>query len=163
MDLESLRREVSSFLSTRWPIPEGVKERSFSPFDNGQVEAASKLADGFSRIARGAGGEEAGIRAVLEQARTEVQTRLPGLVKYALMIFLTHDPTGARVGPPPLEERHPSAVRSMAEARAEGAKQAPGLNLFFFREDIAANEHHEHWHLVYRAGERHEKERQGEL
>jgi hypothetical protein len=104
---------------------------------------------------------------VLAQAREEVEKRLPGTVKYALLIFLTHDPTGARVGVPPLEERHPLAVRSMAEARAEGAKAAPGANLFFFREDIAANDHHGHWHLVYRAQAAHagdpEKDRQGEL
>ena len=101
MDVARLRTEISDFLRTSWPMPEGVSETSFSAFNPRQVSEASRLARELSQTARAAGDDDAAVEAVLDQARAEAGRRLPALVKYALMIFLTHDPIGARVGPPP--------------------------------------------------------------
>jgi tyrosinase len=157
---EELRAAAAAFLQQRFPRPEGTEGLTFSAFRPDQVEEATQLARHFGEIAARRGDEQ-GVADVLAAAEQEVTRRLPAIVKYALLVFLTHDPVGARVGAPSLEERHPSAVESMITTREARTQEDPA-SLSYFREDIFANDHHAHWHLVYRA-DAGRQERQGEL
>lgn len=158
--LEELRTQAATFLQQRFPRPPGTEELTFSTFRPEQVEEATELARQFSAIAARRGDEQ-GVADVIGAATVEVTRRLPAIVKYALLVFLTHDPIGARVGAPSLEERHPRAVESMVATRMVRTADDP-TSLSFFREDVIANDHHAHWHLVYRIDQE-VKERQGEL
>jgi tyrosinase len=156
MDIDRLRAEVAEFLSTTFAPPAGLEDAQFSAFSRAQVQEASLLARQLSAIAK-----ERGVAGVLEFARAQVTQRLPSIVKYALLIFLTHDPIGSQVGPPSLEERHPTAVAAMVATTAARTAADP-TSLSFFREDVYANDHHAHWHLVYNTDPGTE-ERHGEL
>src|SRR5688572_17788317 len=112
-----LRKQAAAFLQQEFAAPAGTDPAiRFSPFSPSQVEEAMQLAKRFSSVANARGGLD-GVGDVLEAARGETRRRLPGLVKYALLLFLTHDPIGAEVGAPSLEERHPRAVQAMAETQ----------------------------------------------
>jgi hypothetical protein len=155
-----LREQAAAFLRERFDPPPWVARESFSAFDRRQIRQATRLARELGRVAA-ANGDIDGVADAIARAREEVKRQLPGLVKQALLIFLTHDPIGSRVGPPSLEERHPTAVAAMAETEAARTKEDP-QSLAFLREDIWANDHHAHWHNVYTA-EWVPHERQGEL
>lgn len=154
---DHLRARVLGILQGRSVAPQGVAT-NFSSFRPEQVAQATALSRRFSEIAAKEPGN-AGVAAVLDEAQRLIGSELPAIVKYALLIFLTHDANGARLGVPGLEQRHPAAVVSMVAAQT--ASNDP---LAYFREDVLANEHHEHWHLVYVSNpDVSEKERQGEL
>lgn len=156
-----LRQAASTFLQERFAAPAGLEDRRFTAFDPEQVSEAARLARRFGEIAAERGDRD-GVGDVLEAARVAVREQLPGLVKYALQLFLTHDPIGAQVGTPSLEERHPNAVRSMIESQVIRTEDNPA-SLSFFREDVFANDHHAHWHQVYMASDLRRQERQGEM
>src|SRR6266516_1123053 len=151
--------------------------QKFSPFDPAQLERATALLDRFMTLADSRPGK-AGLEAVYEEANKATATEDPELVRYALMLFITHHPEGNQLKIPPLEKRAPVQVLpSRPEAArlrttAAIAEAHPEASLSWFREDPKANEHHEHWHLVYFGGGvrdpnnpnvRRLKDRQGEL
>src|SRR5919109_69046 len=158
--VEELRARAAAFLQQRFPRPPGTEDLTFSAFRREQVQEATELARQFGDIAARRGDVD-GVGDVLDTAEQEVAQRLPAIVKYALLIFLTHDPIGALVGARSLEERFPRAVESMT-APPRTRTEAARTSLSFFREDVFANDHHAHWHMVYRSDwER--QERQGEI
>ena len=154
---------------------------SFSPFDPAQAQQANMLARRFVRLANSAEGT-AGLQAVLDEAEKAGAIENPELVRYALMLFITHHPKGNQLKIKPLEKRAPQLVlpskqpavplrvearvaktamveateatttmveATFAEARVTAAVTPSEALLNWFREDPKANEHHEHWHLVY--------------
>lgn len=154
--------------------------QSFSPFNTVQMLRASVLAARFMAQANSKEGE-AGLSAALDEADKAIATEDPELVRHALMLFMTHHPKGNQLKLKPLEKRAPQVVLPSTPAEAallptEAAAEAPSEDsLNWFREDPKANEHHEHWHLVYpwpgvpdnndpqNVDLWHTKERQGEL
>lgn len=154
--------------------------QSFSPFDTVQMLRASVLAARFMALANSKEGT-AGLNAALDEADKAIATEDPELVRYALMLFMTHHPKGNQLKLKPLEKRAPQVALPSTPAEAaflatEAAAEAPSeASLNWFREDPKANEHHEHWHLVYpwpgipdnndpqNLDLWHTKERQGEL
>ncbi|HEX8067885.1 MAG TPA: tyrosinase family protein [Thermoleophilaceae bacterium] len=150
--------------------PEEEPRRHFSAFDDGQVNRAVELANSWWRLADERGGEE-GVAAVLDEAERLVgEADVPGTVRYALQLFMTHHPRGRLLGMPTLAEIQPETARARANAKAIADADPDDLEkqLFYFREDELANEHHWHWHRVYptRRNSRDEflaAERQGEL
>ncbi|HEX8053110.1 MAG TPA: tyrosinase family protein, partial [Thermoleophilaceae bacterium] len=149
---------------------EGAPRPHFSAFDDAQLGRAVELANAWWRLADERGGEE-GVRAVLDEAeRMIAEGEVPGLVKYALQLFMTHHPRGRLLGMPTLAEIQPetASARATAQALADADPGDPEKQLWYFREDELANEHHWHWHRVYPArrndrGEFIPAERQGEL
>ena len=154
---------------------------SFSPFDPAQAQQANMLARRFVRLADSAEGT-AGLQAVLDEAEKAGAIENPELVRYALMLFITHHPLGNQLKIKPLEKRAPQLVlpskqpavplrvearaartamvetteatttmveATFAEATVTAAVTPSEALLNWFREDPKANEHHEHWHLVY--------------
>ena len=149
---------------------DAVTRPRFSAFDDAQLSRAVELANAWWRLADERGGEE-GVRAVLDEAdRLIAEGEVQGLVKYALQLFMTHHPQGRLLGMPSLVELQPETASARARAQAI-AEADPGdleKQLWYFREDELANEHHWHWHRVYpaRRNSRAEflaAERQGEL
>jgi tyrosinase len=122
-------------------------------------------------------------RNVIRQTRIfNRQTTDLDMVKFALMVFITHFPGASRLPIPPLEVRAPEKVlpsksqatqirrTALVEEAAVAAPPDLEAQLSWFREDVKSNEHHEHWHVVYPHrgipdGHRHRvlKKRQGEL
>jgi tyrosinase len=144
---------------------------SFSPFDPVQAQQANLLAQRFVQLANSAEGT-AGLQAVLDETEKAAATENPELVRYALMLFITHHPTGNQLKIKPLEKRAPQLVlpskkpavplqaearvaktttveATATQARVTAAVPPSEALLNWFREDPKANEHHEHWHLVY--------------
>lgn len=158
---------------------EQTQVRRFSPFDSAQLRHASELANHFMALAHTTQ-EEEGLQAVLDEADRAMTTQDSELVKYALMLFITHSPQGMQLKIKALEKRAPvlvlpskSVVEEAKGPQIAGATPAssPEVALDWFREDPKANEHHEHWHLVYpgggiqdpNTGVQRTKDRQGEL
>jgi tyrosinase len=154
--------------------PAQTKTR-FAVFIPEQLEAALALAGRFMELANTAGGD-AGLDAVLAAAEAATVAHDVNLVKYALMVFITHHPEGRRLPIPSLEERAPTQVtpsqtRLVPGLEALGAL-GPEAALDWFREDTWVNDHHAKWHVVYpgdgipnpaNPAQRLLKDRQGEL
>ncbi|CAG8731355.1 8859_t:CDS:1, partial [Cetraspora pellucida] len=132
----------------------------FSPFDTNQLRQAQILSDNYFRISReNASGDP--IAKVMEQAQQDAQQYDPELVRYALMVWIVHDPEARRrkLKIPPLGQRAPhitvpklvnATPASSTPAAPEPTTTDPPLtNLDWWREDPQLNEHHEHWHIVF--------------
>lgn len=159
--------------------------RRFSPFILEDAQAAFEIVDALMRDAQSAPREN-GLKAAIDTFSQRLTVQNPALVRYAFMVFSTHNRFASdNLQPlPSLFVREPhKAVAGFRENATSSAVsteddiQLPASNatppehrLAWFREDILANEHHEHWHLVYPTtgvpdgnGNAVLKDRQGEL
>jgi len=180
MSIEDLDQRTREFL-TRAPnnlpvrteaarVPARVTTR-FSVFIPEHERRALALAKRFIQIADSTPGD-AGLEKVLEEAERDSREEDMELVRYALMLFITHHPEGRRLPIPPIEQRSPQwVVPSKESVRLRGVVALGALEaeaqLDYFREDTAINDHHSKWHVVYpwpgdpNTGKT--KDRQGEL
>jgi tyrosinase len=131
------------------PPPPGPRPH-FSAFDDEQLSQAVVLANRFWQIADETGGDE-GVARVLDEVERLLETELPGLVRYALQLFMTHHPLGRLLPMPTLAELQPETAHARMRARALADADPSDLEaqLWYLREDELANEHHWHWHRVY--------------
>jgi tyrosinase len=108
-----------------------------------------RLADTLMATADQTPGED-GLKAVLDEAERAMAGD-PGAASQALMMFITHHHAGSQLPIPALEERQPQIVDLSARAMAGLARtdDDPQTALAWFRTDPLANQHHEHWHVVY--------------
>ena len=153
----------------------------FSEFITEHLEEAISLAERFMQIADTTPGPN-GLDAVVNAATVEKNQRQGGMVEHALMLFILHHPQGRTLRIPSLLTRSPGQVFPSSALRLGAAGPGPvyarGLQssstppehrLDWFREDPLANEHHQHWHVVYPRGgipgtnPRRLKNRHGEL
>jgi tyrosinase len=141
--------------------PTGAKPWFFSEFIDEHREEAIRLAERFMQIADATPGPD-GLDAVVNQATIEKEQRPGGLVKHALMLFILHHPQGRKLRIPSLMTRSPGQVFASSALRLgiaepgpvyarsiQSSSTPPEHRLDWFREDPLANEHHEHWHVVY--------------
>jgi tyrosinase len=155
------------------PVPAARLVLFFPPHQEQALELARRFMDLANRT-RG----EAGLEAVLDEAEAAANRENMELVKYALMVFITHHPEGRRLPIPALDERYPQKIiPSSGDVAARGIQALGALGaearLDYFREDTALNDHHNKWHVVYPArgqpnprnpfGPPVPKDRQGEL
>jgi len=166
-ELNNLQNRVDAILMTPMKQPPAqatialATERAaappsqkFSPFDPAQMQRVTKLSGQFMALANSKEGV-AGLSAVLNEVEKVAAIENPDLVRYALMLFITHYPRGSQLKIRPLERRAPQIVLASRQ-QAAPLRTAAALteipseaSLNWFREDPKANEHHEHWHLVY--------------
>jgi tyrosinase len=187
MDREAAQSWVDDLLTERpaqAPSPElhameaEAPRAGFSPFFIDDVMRATDVAADLMRAANAADDPDAAWSAVREQAEAASETEDPALVRHALKVFMTHHPVGRRQRIAPLEVRAPHRVipSTLEEPRlslaAMVAPDDPEAVLAWWREDPEANEHHDHWHVVYPTGgvfkdgdpdRRELQDRQGEL
>lgn len=126
-------------------------ERQFSWFDMDDAVAAATLSFRLAALAASGKTVEEGLSAALDQADQERQTMRPEEVQIGLALFVTHNHEGRRLAKPRTvaaapELFTPPRVRGSAPAISLGGL-SPGLD--YWREDVLANEHHQHWHEVY--------------
>lgn len=155
-DIDELQRQADSLLAEGGANAAfgafGAQEsgRRFSLFIPEDVARARNLATRFGEIADSIEGD-AGLEAVLAEAATEAVASTPELVRHALMMFITHHDKGRRLKVKSLEERSPNKVLPSPKPPPTALVE-PEAQLNWFREDAKANEHHEHWHVVYPNG-----------
>jgi tyrosinase len=174
--IEELQTRTKAFLKRRPPRTAlRSRDQRFSSFDPAQMDRALSLTSRFVELAN-ATNAEAGLEAVLEEAEQAAGAEDLDLVKFALMVFITHHPQGRPLPIPSLEEREPEKVaaspQAVTAARPGAVTSDEEAQLNWYREDPKANEHHEHWHVVYPflgipdvsgTGPNKPKDRQGEL
>ena len=133
-------------------LGEAMTQRDFSVFIPSHADHALALASRFMEIANATPGDQ-GLAAVLDEAERVAANEDDDMVKYALMIFITHHPEGRSLPIPPLAERAPNIIPPSDQAVLQGFEGLGGLGdeakLDYFREDTAVNEHHQRWHVVY--------------
>jgi tyrosinase len=155
-DIEELQRQADSLLSEGGANAAfsafGAQElgRRFSLFVPEDVKRARDIAARFGEIADSIEGD-AGLEAVLAEAATVAVASSPELVRHALMMFITHHSKGRRLKVKSLEDRSPNKVLPSPKPPPTALVE-PEAQLNWFREDAKANEHHEHWHVVYPNG-----------
>jgi hypothetical protein len=176
MTIDELRAAAFAFFASQparhVPADEAALEvarsESFSQFDLRQMGRVAVLVSHFRDIRSRAPDEEVGLNDVLNRARGLATEENLDLVKWALRLFITHDPVGKRLPIPSLEAVAPQMLlpsqRPVAEvSELEGAGVGdPEAALDWYREDPWANQHHEHWHTVYPWNDA-SKDRDGEL
>jgi tyrosinase len=147
-------RPADVFAETELVEETDASRRRFSPFLIEDAERAREIARELMLAADAAPDDP--FAAVAERTEELAATEGEGAVRFAVKVFLTHHPVGRRVRIPPLELRAPAKVLPSAPepafefeelgAEAVGAVEA---QLNWWREDPEANEHHDHWHVVY--------------
>lgn len=170
---DELQESIDSFLTRSVPrtkVPRKAKgleaagleaappRPRFSIFKPADSRRANELARKFVKIAEGREGADA-VEAVIEESRKVAVDEDPELVDFALKMFLTHDPRGRLFKIRSLEKLMPekftpsgpvpSATATAAGLEATVSPTEREKHLNWFREDVKANEHHEHWHVVY--------------
>jgi tyrosinase len=142
--------------------PAPAASRPFSIFVNEDLSEAIALADRMAEAANAApaaesGGDQPAVEAALAVAAGARRGQPAGLVDHAVKLFLTHHRSARNLRIPNLMSRMRVAPSQADGAGLEGLELAElggttGTDedrLGWFREDPLANEHHEHWHLVY--------------
>lgn len=153
----------------------------FSIFNPLHLQQAEKVWNVFFDLADKAVSVNESIKAVLKLYRELQQAENPELLNHALLVFIAHHPAGRLLPVPSILIRDPGKIVPSEPmnatvntlAGASKLKTAMAVDdvdsketlLNWFREDPLANEHHQHWHVVYpafglRGGI---KDRQGEL
>jgi hypothetical protein len=158
--IEQLQQRATEFLERHAAVPatlardariaEVPAEMPFQLFVPAQLKAAIDLSARFMELAN-AGSDDEGLEAVLETADRAAREQGLGLVKYALMVFITHHPKGRKLPIPALERREPERIIPAGGSRRTLAERAFGVEaaLDWFREDTWVNDHHSKWHVVY--------------
>lgn len=146
-----------TFTLKSFRLNDRTKLRPFSTFISSDQDAAIKLAQSFHIMAdralsAGISKEDA-LGRVLDHA-SGVDDNPRGIVQHALKVFITHHDVGGAVRLPSLMRRmkssEPSAEKNSKYPSIGGQTTSEDENkLNWFREDPLANEHHEHWHVVY--------------
>ena len=122
----------------------------FSWFDAADATAAVRLAARLSVLAATAPTVEDGLEQALDLAEARTAEDPTALVQQAMALFVTHDRAGRLLGKPRTLRARPELFGSSRDdggARASTPGPEPALD--YWREDLFANEHHDHWHQVY--------------
>ncbi|HEX7317613.1 MAG TPA: tyrosinase family protein [Pyrinomonadaceae bacterium] len=153
--IDELQRQLDALLTEGGPNAAFAANSSgqrpaerFSVFIPEQADRARDVAAEFGRLADAAPSAETGLAAVMAEAAALSVAESPELVRHAMMMFTTHHDTGRRLEVKALETRAPTKVLPSARPAPSGLVD-PETQLNWFREDAKANEHHEHWHVVY--------------
>jgi hypothetical protein len=136
--------------ATRGAAPQ--EPRTFSWFDPEDAVAAATLS--FQLAAEAASHEDVGdgLSSALDRVEDEISRSHPEQVRQGFALFVTHNQDGRRLAKPRTVVASPELF---SPPRAHG-QQAPSVSvgglspgLDYWREDVLANEHHQHWHEVY--------------
>jgi tyrosinase len=155
--LEELQNRAQAFLKLNKPPASSSFDTArretprpkFSPFIPVLLERALQISDQFMTLANSEPEDQQGLEKVLHQADRLATKEDLDLIKYALMVFITHSRRGSRLPIPALEQRSPEKFLIDRARTARFARRTKETEMDWFREDVLANAHHEHWHVVY--------------
>ncbi len=125
---------------------------SFSWFDPEQGTAAAMLSVELSALAASKGDTPGGLGAALDLVEDEMGRSHPELVRQGFALFVTHNRKGRLLAKPRTVAAAPQLfspppTRGDERRRVSIGGLSPQLD--YWREDVLANEHHQHWHEVY--------------
>jgi Hemocyanin, ig-like domain/Hemocyanin, copper containing domain len=136
----------------RQPARRAAAPAAFSWFDPRDAVAAAALS--FRLSAHGASRKRPSdaLSNALDHVEAEMIGSDPERVRVGFALFVTHNREGRRLAKPRTAAAAPrlfSPPRTGAapEQRISIGGLSPGLD--YWREDVLANEHHQHWHEVY--------------
>jgi hypothetical protein len=122
----------------------------FSWFDAADGVAAVRLAARLSILAAAAPTVEDGLEQALDLAEARTRDDPTALVQQAMALFVTHDRAGRLLGKPRTLRARPELFGSSRDDDGvQASTPGPEPALDYWREDLFANEHHDHWHQVY--------------
>jgi hypothetical protein len=134
---------------TRGIVP---RESTFCWFNPKDAVAAATLS---FRLAADAGSHadvSDGLSSALDRVEEEMRDAHPEQVRQGFALFVTHNQEGRRLAKPRTVVAAPELFSPpRAHPRHEPSVSIGGLSpgLDYWREDVLANEHHQHWHEVY--------------
>jgi hypothetical protein len=154
--VEQLQDRATAFLVEHPPAAGQTRAAAAAPevpfqlFIPTHLKVAIDLSAQFMEVANAAADDESALEGVLDAAAAARREHGRELVKYALMVFITHHPRGRLLPIPALEAREPERIVPAAASRAM-TRAAVGVEaaLDWFREDTWVNDHHSKWHVVY--------------
>jgi hypothetical protein len=123
----------------------------FSWFDPDDAVAAAALAFALSALAASGDRIEDSLGSALDHVDEQKSRAHPEQVRQGFALFVTHNQDGRRLAKPRTVAAAP-ALFSPPRARRAGpaiSVGGPSPGLDYWREDVLANEHHQHWHEVY--------------
>jgi hypothetical protein len=123
---------------------------AFSWFDTRDAVAAAALSFRLSAHAASRKRVGDGLSNALDHVEAEMTGSDPECVRAGFALFVTHNREGRRLAKPRTVAAAPrlfSPPGTRADGRISIGGLSPGLD--YWREDVLANEHHQHWHEVY--------------
>jgi hemocyanin-like protein len=136
----------------RQPARRAAAPPAFTWFDTRDAVAASALSFRLSAHAASKKRVSNGLSNALDHVEAEATGSDPECVRMGFALFVTHNREGRRLAKP---RTVAAAPRLFSPPRRGATRVAPisigGLSpgLDYWREDVLANEHHQHWHEVY--------------
>lgn len=134
--------------------PQAVRP-TFSWFDRDDALEATALSFRLAALAASRSRVNDGLGKALDHVEEQSSEFHPELVRQGYALFVTHNRSGRLLSKPRtvtvapgLFNPPPSSTRSALAVSLGG--DSPGLD--YWREDVLANEHHQHWHEVYPYG-----------
>jgi hypothetical protein len=149
--LEELRERSGTLFTELLKSQAAERPHAFSWFDPDDAMAAALLSFRLAALAASGATVEEGLSAALDHAQEERGNARPEEVEVGLALFVTHNHAGRRLAKP---RTVAAAPELFSPPRASGKNPAisiggPSPGLDYWREDVLANEHHQHWHEVY--------------
>lgn len=151
----------TELLEAQTPQPEGGARRafaapaeaeSFSWFDPRQGVEAAALSFQLAALTASKDDTPGGLSAALDRVEEEAGRSHPELVRQGFALFVTHNRKGRLLAKPRTVSAAPKLfspppTRGDERRRISIGGLSPALD--YWREDVLANEHHQHWHEVY--------------
>ena len=124
---------------------------TFSWFNDRAATDAALLALRLGAASATQSDETAGLEAALNIVDQERAGADPELVRQGMALFVTHNERGRQLAKPRTARAAPGLFTALPAQRVGAALSLGGLSpqLDYWREDLLANEHHQHWHEVY--------------
>jgi hypothetical protein len=124
---------------------------TFSWFNDRAATDAGLLTLRLSAASATQSEETAALEAALDIVEQERAGADPELVRQGLALFVTHNEDGRQLAKPRTARAAPQLFTALPAQRIGPTLSLGGLSpqLDYWREDLLANEHHQHWHEVY--------------
>ena len=136
----------------RQPARRAAAPAPFSWFDPKDAVAAAALAFRLSALGASKKRPSDALSNALDHVEAEMVESDPECVRVGFALFVTHNREGRRLAKPRTVAAAPRLFSPPGAGGASGQRisiggLSPGLD--YWREDVLANEHHQHWHEVY--------------
>lgn len=149
-ELQDLSVRLFTDLLTR-ELSDPQRVQPFSWFEPADAVAAALTAFRLSAAAVTQSDTADGLRRALAIITDEAAQHDPELTRQALALFVTHNEAGRQLTKPRTVRAAPGLFTAPEVGGIGPALSIGGASpqLDYWREDVLANEHHQHWHEVY--------------